>query len=251
MIDIQQLSAGYQNRPVLHEIDLTIPSGQVTILVGPNGCGKTTLLKALCGMIPLQSGCVRLDGAAISTLTPRQRAQKIAYLAQNRPVPDISVERMVLHGRFPYLDYPRRYRDIDRAAAQAAMAHMGISHLAEESVAALSGGTRQKVYIAMALAQDAPVILLDEPTAFLDISHQMLMIRQAQQLAQQGKTVLLIIHDLSLALRASQHLVVMEHGRIVTAAPPEEVFASRCLDAVFDIKTDRFMTETGWQYYFT
>lgn len=249
MIEIHQLSAGYPGRSVLQNIDLTIPAGQVTVLVGPNGCGKTTLLKTLCGILPPQSGSVLLDGAEILTMPAKQRAQKIAYLPQNRPTPDISTERMVLHGRFPYLEYPRRYRGADRDAAQAAMHCMGIEHLAADSVASLSGGTRQKVYIAMALAQDAPVILMDEPTAFLDIGHQLQTMHLAAQLAQQGKTVLLILHDLPLALRTAQQLVVMEQGCIRAAAPPEEVFASHCLDKVFGITLARILTESGWQYY--
>jgi iron complex transport system ATP-binding protein len=171
MLEVKGLCAGYHNKPVLQQVDMTIPEGKLTVILGPNGCGKSTLLKVLCGIIPIGGGMVLLNGGNIKDFPRGKLAQNIAYLAQNRQIPDISVRRLVLHGRFPYLEYPRRYRKEDYAYADQAMEAMGIMDLADQPLQNLSGGQRQKAYIAMALAQNTPVILLDEPTTYLDISH--------------------------------------------------------------------------------
>ena len=250
MLELRHITAGYPNCAVLEDLTLTLHPGQVSILVGPNGCGKSTLLKTLAGILPLQEGNILLDGTDLSTLSGQQRAQQIAYLPQNRPVPDITVERMILHGRFPYLGYPRKYRAEDYAAAQAAMARMEISDLAKQPVASLSGGTRQKVYIAMALAQDTPVILMDEPTTFLDIGHQIQMMDTARTLAKQGKTVVLVLHDLPMAMEYADRLILMQSGKISAADAPEAVFNTGKLTEVFGVAMQRTMTQHGWKYYF-
>ena len=250
MINISELSAGYPGKPVLADVDLAIPAGKLTIIVGPNGCGKSTLLKTLCGLLPMQKGEIRVSGKNITEYTPKMLARQIAYLAQSRPVPEITVEHMVLHGRFPYLGYPRRYRPQDLAAARRAMEQMGLLELAETPLSVLSGGTRQKVYIAMALAQDTPIVLLDEPTTYLDISHQLQMMAHARELCRAGKTVVMVLHDISMALQTADQLVVMEHGRVVRQGEPQEVFASGCLDAVFGVHIDRVSAKNGWHYYY-
>ena len=249
MLEIRNLDAGYPGKPVLKDISLDIPTGKITVILGPNGCGKSTLLKALCGILDLSGGRILLEGEELTGLPPKLLARKVAYLAQNRQIPDITVRRLVLHGRFPYLSYPRHYRPEDHAAAQAAMDQMGISALAETPLNRLSGGQRQKVYIAMALAQNTPVILLDEPTTYLDVAHQMQMMDQARALSAQGKTVVMVIHDLSHALRTADRIVLMDAGRVAAQGTPEEVYASGRLDAVFGIKLNRVRTGTGWHYY--
>ena len=249
MLEVKSLSAGYSDTHVLEHVDFRIPSGKVTVILGPNGCGKSTLLKALCGIIPADSGQVVLDGENILTLPQRQLAQRVAYLAQSRQIPDITVERLVLHGRFPYLGYPRRYRKEDYAIADAAMKPMGVAELADELVQNLSGGQRQKVYIAMALAQDTPVILLDEPTTYLDISHQLQLMQQARMLAAQGKTVAMIIHDLPHAFQTADHMILMQEGKIVADGTPEQIYASGMISSVFGVRLCRTGTEGGWRYY--
>lgn len=249
MLEVKSLSAGYSDTHVLEHVDFRIPSGKVTVILGPNGCGKSTLLKALCGIIPADSGQVVLDGENILTLPQRQLAQRVAYLAQSRQIPDITVERLVLHGRFPYLGYPRRYRKEDYAIADAAMKTMGVAELADELVQNLSGGQRQKVYIAMALAQDTPVILLDEPTTYLDISHQLQLMQQARMLAAQGKTVVMIIHDLPHAFQTADHMILMQEGKIVADGTPEQIYASGMISSVFGVRLCRTGTEGGWRYY--
>lgn len=250
MIKTLSLFAGYGEKTVLHGINLELESGKVHLIVGPNGCGKSTLLKAIAGILPVTSGTVLLDDCDASKLSDRQRAQKVAYLAQERQIPDITVARMVLHGRFPYLSYPRRYRKEDLRIADAAMEQMEILQWRDEPVATLSGGMRQKVYIAMALAQDTPAILMDEPTTFLDVAHQLQMAEQARMLADAGKAVVVVLHDLPLAMQLADRLTVLDAGSVVAAGTPEEVFTSGCLDRVFGVQVRRFRTETGWQYYY-
>ena len=249
MLEIQNLCSGYGEREVLHDISLTARAGQVTVIVGPNGCGKSTLLKTICGIQPVTAGQVLLDDEKLLALPRNLLAQRTAYLAQSRQVPDITVERLVLHGRFPYLGYPRRYRKEDYAIADAAMKTMGVAELADELVQNLSGGQRQKVYIAMALAQDTPVILLDEPTTYLDISHQLQLMQQARMLAAQGKTVVMIIHDLPHAFQTADHMILMRDGKIVADGTPEQIYASGMISSVFGVRLCRTGTEGGWRYY--
>lgn len=249
MLEIKNLSAGYPGTPVLQDISLSIPAGAVTVIAGPNGCGKSTLLKALIGILPA-SGSAALDGQELLSLPGRERARKVAFLPQNRQVPDISVKNLVLHGRFPYLSYPRRYRQEDLRIAEAAMEKMGVGELAERNLTTLSGGQRQKVYIAMALAQDTPVVFLDEPNAFLDIAHQMQLMDQAKLLAGEGKTVVLVLHDLPMALSCADFMAVLSEGKCLFQGSCEEVFLSGCLKGAFGVEVRRFAAPEGWKYYF-
>lgn len=248
MLEIRNFSAGYGKNHVISQINSQFSPGTVTVLLGPNGCGKSTLLKALCGILPGR-GDVLWDGASLLALPQRQRAKVISYLAQSRPVPDITALRLVLHGRFPYLTFPRRYRQEDLEAARAAMAQMGIADLADIPLSQLSGGQRQKVYIAMVLAQDTPVVLLDEPTSFLDISTQLQTMDQARLLAEQGKTVLVVLHDISRAMACGQQILVMNRGQILATGTPEEIFANGALEQAFAIRLCRFWADSRWHYY--
>jgi len=250
MLEIRDLCARYPGNPVLSRICLTLAHGSVTVIVGPNGSGKSTLLKALAGILP-SSGQILLDGRALQALPPRELAKKVAFLPQNRPVPEISVKSLVLHGRFPYLFYPRRYRQEDHTLAQAALEKMGVADLSDRRLSTLSGGQRQKVYIAMALAQDTPVVLLDEPNTFLDIAHQLQLMSHAKALAAEGKTVVLVLHDLSMALDCADSLAVLSGGKCLFQGSPEEAFLSGSLDTAFGIRVWRVQTPSGWKYYFS
>lgn len=249
MIELKQLKAGYPEKMVLENVNCTIPSGKITVILGPNGCGKSTLLKLLCGILLPKSGEILLDGQEIRSFTQRQLAQKVAFLSQTRQIPDITVRRMVLHGRFPYLSYPRRYRKEDYTAAEASMRRLGILDLAEQPLTKLSGGQRQKVYIAMALAQDTPWVLLDEPTTYLDVAYQMQMMDHARFLREQGKTVVMVLHDLSLALQVADHVVLMENGQVACTGNPEEVYSTGQLNRIFGVRVCRIQTENRWHYY--
>ena len=250
MLEIRNLSAGYPGSRILTDVSLALAEGSVTVIAGPNGCGKSTLLKALAGILPSE-GNVLLDGQDLLALDRRELAKKVAFLPQNRPVPEITVKNLVLHGRFHYLSYPRRYRPEDHSIAAAAMEKMGVADLADRNLATLSGGQRQKVYIAMALAQDTPVVLLDEPNTFLDIAHQLQLMQQARALAAEGKTVVLVLHDLSMALEYADSLAVLYNGRCLFQGSSEEAFRSGTLDAAFGVQVQRTETPAGWKYYFS
>lgn len=250
MIELQNVCAGYHGIQVLHNIDLNLEKGKVTVLVGPNGCGKSTLLKSLIRLNPHSSGEILINGTKIEQYSQVKLAREIAYLPQNRNVPEITVLKMVLHGRFPYLSYPRCYKKEDMEKAREALHWAGIEELAEKSMSSLSGGTRQKVYIAMAIAQDTPVILMDEPTSFLDISHQLRLMELAKELARKGKAVVLVLHDLTLAMRTADVMVVMKEGKILQIGSPKEIYETDVLQKAFDVKVIQVDTKYGMQYFF-
>lgn len=249
MIEIQNMCAGYAHTEILHQVNLCFKPGKVTVLLGPNGSGKSTLLKTLIRINPHTRGEIRIDGEPIEHLSSSALAQKIAYIPQRRKIPDIAVRHMVLHGRFAYLSYPRRYRKADEEIMLQALRWVGIEDLADKNVAELSGGNQQKVYIAMALAQDTPVILMDEPTVYLDISYQMKMMQMARRLAKQGKAVVMVLHDLPQAFQTADELVVLSEGRVAAQGNPEQLFQSGCIDDIFQVHLNRVHTPKGWRYF--
>lgn len=249
MIELKNLSVGYRNRTVLTGVDLEFSKGQVTVLLGPNGCGKSTLLKTALGLLPPLEGRVLVDGRDLSEMSAGEMARKTAYLSQSRNIPRITVRRMVLHGRFPYLSYPRKYRPEDYAAVEAALEQVGGLDLADRPLDELSGGQRQKVYLAMALAQDTETIFMDEPTTYLDVRHQLEVMEVAEGLARKGRAVVLVLHDLSLALRAAHQVAVLSEGRLMARGTPEQVYESGVLNTVFGVCVHRVSTGTGYQYF--
>ncbi len=250
MIELKNLCAGYGGRDVVHGVSLSFPPGRVAALLGPNGCGKSTLLRAVLGLSPKSGGEVLMDGVPLEALSPRERALKAAYLAQSRTVPNITARKMVLHGRFPHLSYPRRYRKEDDEAVDRALDWADARDIAHRPMGELSGGQRQKIYLAMALAQDAPAILMDEPTAFLDVGHQLGVMAVARRLAQEGRAVVMVLHDLPLALRGADDAALLSGGKLVIRGTTEEVYASGHLDRVFGVALRRMETDDGWQYYY-
>ena len=250
MIELKKLCVGYPGRRVLDGVDLTIRPGEVLALIGPNGCGKSTLLRTAAGLQPPLGGEILVDGVPAEKLTRRQMAQKVAWLSQSRNVPSITARRMVLHGRFPYLSYPRRYRAEDKAAAEAALAAVDGAELGGRDVQELSGGQRQRVYLAMALAQDTRAIFLDEPTTYLDLGHQRELMALLRRLAAESKAVAVILHDLPLALRTADRVVLLDDGAVQLAGTPEELYESGLLNRVFGVELRRTETESGWQYYY-
>ncbi len=249
MIELENVSAGYGDKIVLNHITMSFPQGKITVLLGPNGCGKSTLLKTALGLLPASAGQIRYDGQEISGLSARDIAQKAAYLCQSRNVPNITAGRMVLHGRFPYLSYPRRYSRMDRDIVQTALEKTGSLELRDRQMNELSGGQRQKIYVSMALAQQAQTIFMDEPTTYLDVRHQLETMQIARELAQDGAAVVLVLHDLSLALRFADQIAVLKQGELVKIGTPEEIFDSGVLDQVFDVQVCRVPTHNGWHYY--
>ncbi len=250
MIQLRDLSAGYGGRDVVRGVTLDFPPGRVLALLGPNGCGKSTLLRAALGLLPRSGGQVLLDGAPLESLSPRRRALMAAYLPQSRPTPNITAYKMVLHGRFPHLSYPRRCRGEDYEAADRALRWADAADVAPRPMGELSGGQRQKVYLAMALAQQAPTLLMDEPTTFLDVGHQLEVMAAARRLAQEGRAVVMAVHDLPLAMRGADDIALLDGGRLAAWGTAEEVYASGALDRAFGVALRRVATESGWQYYY-
>lgn len=249
MIEIRNLSAGYRGKPVLNQVSLDFKEGEVLVLLGPNGCGKSTLLKTVLGLTEKSSGIVLYDGEEMENLSRRQIAQKAAFLTQSRTTPVITALRMVLHGRFPYLSYPRRYGKTDYELAYRALERVGAKQYAGEYVSELSGGQRQGVYLAMALAQDTKTILMDEPTTYLDIEHQLGVMNTARKLAQEGKAVVLVLHDIALALRLADRIAVMDRGHLIACGTPKAIEESRVIDRVFHVRLFASDTQHGRQYY--
>lgn len=250
MIELRGLCAGYSGRQILADISLTFSPGKVLALLGPNGCGKSTLLRTAVGLQPKTGGQILLDGQPAEGFSSRQIAQKVAYLPQSRTVPNITALRMVLHGRFPYLSYPRHYRPEDYKIAWAALAQADAEDLACRPMQTLSGGQRQKIYLAMALAQDTETVLMDEPTTYLDIRHQLDTMSTARELADQGRAVVLVLHDLCLALRTADEVAVLSGSHLRQFGTPDAVFTSGVLDEAFQISLCRAGTAGGWQYYY-
>lgn len=250
MIELRGLCAGYPGREVLHGISLAFTPGKVLCLLGPNGCGKSTLLRAANGLLPASGGQVLLDGTPVRQWSPREIALRVAYLPQSRPVPDITARRMVLHGRFPHLGYPRRCRAEDYAAAQQALEWADAADIADRLLPELSGGQRQKVYLAMALAQDTRTILMDEPTAYLDVRHQLEVMALARRLAEQGRAVVMVLHDLCLAMQSADEIAVLSEGRLIQAGTPETLYAGGVLDRVMGAALGRVFAGDGWRYYY-
>ena len=248
MITLKNVCGGYGDKEILHDITLNLEPGKITALIGPNGCGKSTLLKTLVGINSFTAGEIWINDRNIKELKTTELAKSVAYLPQNKKTPDISVLRLVLHGRFAYLNYPRKYSAEDIRIAKEALRWAGLEELAEENVAHLSGGMQQKVYIAMALAQNADMILLDEPTTYLDVAQQLKLLDMARQLAGEGKGVVLVLHDLSQALRTADTVVLMQDGRVVRTGTSEELYESGRLQEVFGVQIERFRTKNGWHY---
>ena len=247
MFEFQGVTTGYGQEDVLHEVTFTVPDGSVTTLLGPNGCGKTTLLRAAAGQLPLRAGSIRLYGKALESYDRKELARTVAFMPQVRSVPAITVGALIAHGRFPYLGFSRRMRGEDREAVQRAMAAVGVEAWAQRDLRALSGGERQRVYIAMALAQDTRVIILDEPTTYLDPGRQFELLELISSLNRRGKTVVMVLHDLAHALRYSSQILLLNRGRAVLCASPEELFLSGQLERVFGVSVHK----VGRDYYFT
>lgn len=246
MLEIKNVTAGYGKQPVLNGVNATFEKGKLTSIIGVNGCGKSTLLKVILGILPMTDGIVEIDGKELSSLKRNEIAQRIAYLSQGKNTPDMTVMQMVLHGRFPYLSYPRRYTSRDREIAFSAMEKVGIADLAEKPLYSLSGGMRQNAYIAMALAQDTDYILLDEPTTYLDIAHQLDLMRILRELADGGKGVITVMHDLPMAFSFSDKIILMNEGEILSGAAPEQIYQQNTIPQVFGVVLNR--SEDGQSY---
>ena len=235
MIELQHVSAGYGKHTVLNDVSVSFENGKLTSIIGINGCGKSTLLKAIQGIVPLSSGSVIIDGNPLKNMRRKDIARKVAYLSQGKSTPDMTVAQLVLHGRFPHLNYPRRYLQKDYEIAFSAMEQTGIAKYAGKPLHTLSGGMRQIAYIAMALAQETENILFDEPTTYLDIAHQLEMMKILRTLADNGKNVVAVMHDLPIAFTFSDRIVLLDNGQVASNDEPQRVCGHKTIRQVFGV----------------
>lgn len=218
------LAFGYADQPVLSPLDLVFPAGQLTALLGANGCGKSTLLKLLAGQLTPDQGEIRLGDRRLSDWPLRERAQTLAYLPQYPELfADMPVFDLVRFGRFPYQGAHQQWQPEDEAAIERALTQTGLLPLARRSMQSLSGGQQQRAWIAMVLAQQADVLLLDEPINHLDLNHQVDIMDLLVELTAAGRTLLVVLHDLNLASRYADHLLLMQQGRILAAGDARQV----------------------------
>ncbi|MFD4429047.1 ABC transporter ATP-binding protein [Nocardia sp. NPDC058497] len=232
------VSLGYGERVIVDELSLDIAPGVVTTVIGPNGCGKSTLLKSLGRLLRPRDGQVVLDGKAISSMKTKDVARVIGMLPQTPVAPEgLTVADLVARGRHPHQSWLRQWSADDETEVAAALAQTGIADLAERTLDELSGGQRQRAWISMALAQGTDILLLDEPTTYLDLAHSLEVLDLVDRLhAEYGRTVVMVLHDLNLAIRYSDELVVMCAGRIVAQGKPAEIVTAELLAEVFGLE---------------
>ncbi|WP_329022532.1 ABC transporter ATP-binding protein [Streptomyces sp. NBC_01423] len=231
------ITVGYGGRNVIEKLDVEIPSGVVTTIIGPNGCGKSTLLRTLTRLLKPAGGAVVLDGEDIARLRTRDVAKKLGLLPQSPVAPEgLTVSDLVARGRHPHQSWLRQWSSDDADVVRRALAMTGVSDLADRPVDSLSGGQRQRVWISMTLAQGTDLLLLDEPTTYLDLAHAIDVLDLVDDLHESGCTVVMVLHDLNLATRYSDNLVVMREGAILAQGHPRDVITAELLDEAFGLR---------------
>ncbi|MFJ8111326.1 ABC transporter ATP-binding protein [Streptomyces sp. NPDC096132] len=231
------VTVGYGARTVIDDLDVAIPPGVVTTIIGPNGCGKSTLLRTLSRLLRPTRGTVVLDGDDIGRLRTRDVAKKLGLLPQSPVAPEgLTVSDLVARGRHPHQSWLRQWSSDDASVVERALAMTGVSDLADRPVDSLSGGQRQRVWISMTLAQGTDLLLLDEPTTYLDLAHAIDVLDLVDDLHESGCTVVMVLHDLNLAARYSDNLVVMKAGSILAQGHPRDVLTAELLHEAFGLR---------------
>jgi iron complex transport system ATP-binding protein len=227
----------YESVTVATDLDIAIPRGSLTMIIGPNGCGKSTLLKALSRMLKPARGTVLLDGDDIHTLPTKAVARRLGLLPQSPVAPDgITVADLVSRGRYPYQQLLRQWSRDDEVIVNEAMAATGVSHFAQRGVDELSGGERQRVWLAMVLAQQTGTLLLDEPTTYLDLAHQLDVLELCESIrSARDMTIVVVMHELNLAVRYADHLIVMRDGRVEAVGSPAEIVTEELIERTFGL----------------
>ena len=241
IIKAQNICVSINDKEIVHNLSLEIPEGKVTAIIGPNGCGKRTTLKALSRILPYK-GSVTFKGNEMSALSQREFAKSLAILTQSPQAPsDLTVNDLVEMGRFPHRGFLGRGGKDDKEHVEWALAQTGVTAMRNRLLNTLSGGERQRAWIAMALAQRPEVLLLDEPTTYLDICHQLEIMQLIGRLNQElGLTVVMVVHDLNHAIMYADHVVVVKAGELVTSGAPREIITADLLAEVFKVKADEF-----------
>ncbi|GAA5217707.1 ABC transporter ATP-binding protein [Streptomyces thinghirensis] len=234
----ENVTLAYDQRVIAEKLSVEIPDNSFTVIVGPNACGKSTLLRALSRMLKPTQGRVLLDGSVIQSMPAKHVARTLGLLPQSSIAPDgITVGDLVGRGRYPHQGILRQWSTEDERVVQESMAQTGISELAERYVDELSGGQRQRVWIAMALAQQTPLLLLDEPTTYLDIQHQIDVLDLCAELhEEQGRTLVAVLHDLNHAARYATHLIALRDGEIIAEGAPKDIVTAELVERVFGLR---------------
>ncbi|MCQ1581303.1 ABC transporter ATP-binding protein [Streptomyces parvus] len=233
----RDITVGYGDRTVIDQLDVAIPSGVITTIIGPNGCGKSTLLRTLTRLLKPTGGTVVLDGEDIGTLRTKDVAKKLGLLPQAPVAPEgLTVADLVARGRHPHQSWLRQWSSDDADVVRRALAMTGVADLADRTVDSLSGGQRQRVWISMTLAQGTDLLLLDEPTTYLDLAHAIDVLDLVDDLHESGCTVVMVLHDLNLATRYSDNLVVMRGGAVLAQGHPRDVITPELLHEAFGLR---------------
>lgn len=237
-IKAKNLTVGYNDKRVINRLDLNIEANQITCLLGANGCGKSTLLQALSGLLSPSQGEVYLFDQPLHSLTNKQRALRLAFLAQQPQAPnELTVRELVMLGRYPYQKMFCPPSSDDQNAVNTALEQTEISAFANQALGKLSGGQRQRAWIAMVLAQQSEILLLDEPASYLDLAHQYELLKLVKQLnREQGKTIVMVLHDLNQAIEIADQLVLLKEGRLVAQGSPEVVLSESLIEEVFGLR---------------
>lgn len=236
MLVIEHLDAGYKNKQVLKEINLTFAEGGFITLMGANGCGKSTLLHCISGLLTPSNGHIQLNESNLLAMKRKEVAQRLALLPQVATTPSgLTARELIMQGRFPWQNWWRQWSAADETAVNDAIEVTNVGDYLDLPLEQLSGGQRQRCWIAMTLAQDTPIVLLDEPTTYLDVSHQVELMNLIASLKSKGKTIIAVLHDLNQAATYSDHLVMMKKGEIYTQGKVQDVFTKENLKAVFDL----------------
>nr|WP_078059875.1 MULTISPECIES: ABC transporter ATP-binding protein [Gracilibacillus] len=236
-MDIQDIDVGYANELIIKDLSISIPSHQITTIIGPNGCGKSTLIKTIARILQVKQGAVLLEGEAIHQVDTKEIAKRMAILPQTAEAPGgLTVFELISYGRFPYKKGMGSLSKQDYEYIRWAIEVTGLEEVKERSISALSGGQRQRVWIAMALAQGTDILVLDEPTTYLDLAHQLDILLLLERLnKEEGRTIVMVLHDLNHASRFSHYMIAMKDGRIVKDGTPQEVMTCDNLQRVFQI----------------
>lgn len=236
----KDISLGYSGHSIVENINLSIPKGKITVILGANGCGKSTLLKGMAGLLKPSSGQVMLNGEDIYALPKKQLAKKLAILTQSPSVSEeMIVEDLIKLGRHPYSRMFRKKTDEDSICIRQAIEYAQVSDFVDRRIATLSGGQQQRVWIAMALAQKTPWLFLDEPTTYLDLNHQISILNLLKKLNNEnGLSIVMVLHDINLACRYSDNIILIKNGNIYSQGLPEDVISPSSIKHVFDLACD-------------
>ncbi|WKS70058.1 ABC transporter ATP-binding protein [Corynebacterium accolens] len=237
-VDASSVTVGYGQRTIIRDLSATFPAGKITTIVGPNGCGKSTLLRAMSGLLDLGTGHVSVDGQNISEIKRKDVARILGVLPQSPVAPEgLLVSDLVARGRHPHQAWFRQWSSTDEDAVFEALKQTGSADLASRTLDELSGGQRQRVWISMVLAQNTDILFLDEPTTYLDLATSVDILELVDSLRQElGRTVVMVLHDLNLAVRYSDYLVVMKDGQVIASGTPAEIITAELLQQAFDLR---------------